>query len=86
MPPPATPTPALQAASLNQIRVATGIDRAVAAGGNASPFFNLYNQNRAGILVGLGDGSGRLVSASVSPDTWAAALTPDGGEVLGSDW
>jgi hypothetical protein len=40
----------------------------------------------AGILVGLGDGSVRLVGSSVSPDTWWAACTPAGGEVLGNDW
>jgi prepilin-type N-terminal cleavage/methylation domain-containing protein len=40
----------------------------------------------AGILVGLGDGSVRVVSPSVSPDTWWAACTPDKGEVLGADW
>jgi prepilin-type N-terminal cleavage/methylation domain-containing protein len=40
----------------------------------------------AGILVGMGDGSGRLVSASVDPNTWWYACTPDGGEVLGSNW
>jgi prepilin-type N-terminal cleavage/methylation domain-containing protein len=40
----------------------------------------------AGILTGLGDGSVRLVSASISPNTWWAACTPTGGEVLGSDW
>lgn len=40
----------------------------------------------AGILVALGDGSGRMVSAAVSPNTWWAACTPDGGEVLANDW
>jgi hypothetical protein len=40
----------------------------------------------AGILTGLGDGSVRLVSSSVSPNTWWAACTPNGGEVLQSDW
>ncbi|HEY1189808.1 MAG TPA: DUF1559 domain-containing protein [Gemmata sp.] len=40
----------------------------------------------AGILVALGDGSGRLVSASADPNTWWAACTPDQGEVLGSNW
>jgi prepilin-type N-terminal cleavage/methylation domain-containing protein len=40
----------------------------------------------AGILVALGDGSGRFVNSSVSPATWWAACTPDLGEVLGSDW
>jgi hypothetical protein len=39
-----------------------------------------------GITVLLGDGSVRMVSAGVSLATWQAAITPDGGEVLGSDW
>ena len=40
----------------------------------------------AGLLVGLGDGSCRLVTASVDPNTWWYACTPDQGEVMGSDW
>lgn len=40
----------------------------------------------SGILVGLADGSGRFVSASVNPDTWWAACTPDQGEILAGDW
>jgi prepilin-type N-terminal cleavage/methylation domain-containing protein len=39
-----------------------------------------------GMLVGLGDGSARLVSASISLGTWQSAITPAGGEILGSDW
>jgi prepilin-type N-terminal cleavage/methylation domain-containing protein len=39
-----------------------------------------------GIVVGMGDGSSRLVSQGVSPITWWSACTPSGGEVLGSDW
>jgi prepilin-type N-terminal cleavage/methylation domain-containing protein len=39
-----------------------------------------------GILVGLGDGSVRLVNHGVSTTTWWAACTPAGGETLGSDW
>jgi hypothetical protein len=39
-----------------------------------------------GVVVGMGDGATRLVSPSVSLRTWNAALTPAGGEVLGSDW
>jgi prepilin-type N-terminal cleavage/methylation domain-containing protein len=38
------------------------------------------------ILVLLADGSVKGVSQGVSPATWAAALTPNQGEVLGSDW
>jgi prepilin-type N-terminal cleavage/methylation domain-containing protein len=40
----------------------------------------------AGINAGLGDGSVRFVSQGISGTTWWAALTPNGGEVLGSDW
>jgi prepilin-type N-terminal cleavage/methylation domain-containing protein len=40
----------------------------------------------AGILVGMGDGSCRLVNASVAPATWWMACTPDQGEILPSDW
>jgi prepilin-type N-terminal cleavage/methylation domain-containing protein len=36
--------------------------------------------------AGLADGSVRSVSHGISATTWAAALTPAGGEVLGSDW
>jgi prepilin-type N-terminal cleavage/methylation domain-containing protein len=40
----------------------------------------------AGMNVGLGDGSVRFVTSSLSPNTWAQALTPAGGEVLNADW
>jgi len=36
--------------------------------------------------VGIGDGSVRFLAQGISANTWAAALTPDGGEVLGSNW
>jgi prepilin-type N-terminal cleavage/methylation domain-containing protein/prepilin-type processing-associated H-X9-DG protein len=39
-----------------------------------------------GINVGLGDGSVRFVSGSISTTTWWYALTPNGGEVLGNNW
>jgi prepilin-type N-terminal cleavage/methylation domain-containing protein/prepilin-type processing-associated H-X9-DG protein len=39
-----------------------------------------------GINVALGDGSVRFVNQGVSGDTWWAACTPAGGEILGSDW
>jgi len=38
------------------------------------------------IQVGLADGSIRNVSQGMSFGTWYNALTPNGGEVLGSDW
>jgi prepilin-type N-terminal cleavage/methylation domain-containing protein len=39
-----------------------------------------------GIQVLMGDGSARFVSGGVNPVTWYSALTPAGGEVLGSNW
>jgi prepilin-type N-terminal cleavage/methylation domain-containing protein len=39
-----------------------------------------------GIICGMGDGSVRVVSNAVSGTTWWYAMTPAGGEVLGSDW
>jgi hypothetical protein len=39
-----------------------------------------------GIDVALADGSVRLVTARVSPQTWNAAMHPSDGQVLGNDW
>jgi prepilin-type N-terminal cleavage/methylation domain-containing protein len=39
-----------------------------------------------GILCAMGDGSVRTVSTAVSQFTWWAAITPNGSEVLPSDW
>jgi prepilin-type N-terminal cleavage/methylation domain-containing protein len=44
------------------------------------------SSHSAAMNVGLGDGSVRSLSAAVSPTTWWFACTPNGGEVLGSDW
>jgi prepilin-type N-terminal cleavage/methylation domain-containing protein len=57
-----------------------------------SPFLGNCDPTRAatahagGIQVGLVDGSVRTLTPSLSGATWAAAVTPRGGEVLGSDW
>jgi prepilin-type N-terminal cleavage/methylation domain-containing protein len=57
------------------------------AGKTATCDFRLPTQvGSGGILVGLGDGSVRVVTGSVSGDTWWAAMTPTGGEILGVDW
>jgi prepilin-type N-terminal cleavage/methylation domain-containing protein len=40
----------------------------------------------SGIMVGLGDGSTRLVNTAISQRTWALAVQPADGQVLGSDW
>jgi len=39
-----------------------------------------------GIQAGLGDGSVRTVSTSITRDTWGFACQPDDGQVLGSNW
>ncbi len=39
-----------------------------------------------GIVVGLSDGSTRVVNSGISPTTWVAAIRPDDGTPLGSDW
>jgi prepilin-type N-terminal cleavage/methylation domain-containing protein len=58
-----------------------------AQGGNATCDPRYATAPRAaGILVGLGDGSVRMVSSGITPQTWWAACTPDQGEVLGGDW
>ncbi len=42
--------------------------------------------HRAGMCVGMADGSVRTISGSISPATFWAMVTPAGGEVLGIDW
>jgi prepilin-type N-terminal cleavage/methylation domain-containing protein len=38
------------------------------------------------MVAGLADGSVRMLNPNMSGETWWAAVTPAGGEVLGSDW
>jgi prepilin-type N-terminal cleavage/methylation domain-containing protein len=52
---------------------------------NCNPYY-YQSFNAAAITVGLGDGSVRTVSSGISATTWANALTPADGNVLGSDW
>jgi prepilin-type N-terminal cleavage/methylation domain-containing protein len=57
-----------------------------------TPFLGNCDPTRAatahagGIQVGLADGGVRTLAPSLSGTTWWAAVTPSGGEVLGSDW
>jgi prepilin-type processing-associated H-X9-DG protein len=53
--------------------------------GNCDPFL-ASTAHTGGMNVGMADGSVRIVSASISGETWWAACTPNGGEVLGNDW
>jgi prepilin-type N-terminal cleavage/methylation domain-containing protein len=56
-----------------------------------APFLGNCDPTRAstphagGILVGMADGSVRTLSPGMSHTTWWAAVTPCGGELLGSD-
>jgi prepilin-type N-terminal cleavage/methylation domain-containing protein len=54
----------------------------------ATPLLNgtASSWHTEGINVALGDGSCRFVSQTISANTWWAALTINGGEVLGADW
>ncbi len=45
----------------------------------------LQAPNNGGILVGLGDGSVRMVSTSISQTTWQNAVNPQDGQTLGPD-
>jgi prepilin-type N-terminal cleavage/methylation domain-containing protein/prepilin-type processing-associated H-X9-DG protein len=49
-------------------------------------FVKLSSPHSGGINVSLGDGSVRFVAASVSQQTWWAAITPSTGDLLLSDW
>ena len=48
--------------------------------------FKASSSHSAGMNIGLADGSVRFIGQSMSPTTFWQACTPDGGEVLGSDW
>ncbi len=47
---------------------------------------NIYPFNSGGIQALMCDGSVRIITTGISVPTWSAAVTPNGGEVLGSDW
>jgi prepilin-type processing-associated H-X9-DG protein len=53
--------------------------------GNCDPS-RAATAHTGGMQVVLADGSVRTLSPSMSGTTWWAAVTPAGGEVLGSDW
>jgi prepilin-type N-terminal cleavage/methylation domain-containing protein len=46
----------------------------------------LQGHTVSGCQVSLGDGSVRNVSTSISQQTWANAVNPSDGNVLGTDW
>jgi prepilin-type N-terminal cleavage/methylation domain-containing protein len=73
------------------------LERMDFSGSSAVPFYttpvpgycqpNVPTSPHPGVMVaGLGDGSVRLVSTSISGTTWANACIPDDGTPLASDW
>jgi prepilin-type N-terminal cleavage/methylation domain-containing protein len=55
------------------------------SGGNCNPSLTV-SPHTAIMLVGVGDGSVRTVSAGISSTTWLLACIPDDGFPMGSDW
>lgn len=52
--------------------------------GNCDP--TRASTSHAGLMVGMADGSVRILNPSMGGENWWAAVTPSGGEALGSDW
>jgi len=53
---------------------------------NSANFLMPQGLSTVGIAVGMGDGSSRLVSKIISFQTWYAANTPAGNDILQQDW
>jgi prepilin-type N-terminal cleavage/methylation domain-containing protein len=70
----------------------TGSDRTISPTFQVRPSaatcnaYSAQSSYSGGILVALGDASVKMVGAGVSDATWASAVTPSSGDLLGSDW
>ena len=53
---------------------------------DATAYATARSHHPGGVNCLIGDGSVKLVSNSISLQTWRAAVSISGGEVLGSDW
>jgi type II secretory pathway pseudopilin PulG len=53
---------------------------------SACNWYVTQSAHTGGMVVGLGDGSARTVTGSISVDTWGHACIPNDGAPLGSDW
>lgn len=53
---------------------------------DACSFSKPQSTTSGGLLIGLADGSVRIVASTVEPATFSAATTPSGGEVLDGNW
>jgi prepilin-type processing-associated H-X9-DG protein len=54
--------------------------------GGCAPGYSASTGHTGGIMVGMFDGSVRLVAQGVSVTTWWYAITPQNGDLLGPDW
>ncbi len=54
--------------------------------GGCAPGYQPSTGHTGGIMVGMFDGSVRLVAQGISLTTWWAAITPQNGDLLGPDW
>jgi prepilin-type N-terminal cleavage/methylation domain-containing protein len=68
--------------SQNGVSIAFQIAPAI----NACTWQVAQGAHTGSMVVGLGDGSTRFVSAGMSQNTWRNAGNPKDGNVLGSDW
>ncbi len=48
--------------------------------------YTARSYHSGGVNMLLGDGSVKFVTNGISQQTWQAASSPNGGEVLGNDW
>jgi prepilin-type N-terminal cleavage/methylation domain-containing protein len=52
---------------------------------NPDPYW-AQTPHSGGMVVCMGDASVRTLSPGISPSTWSAAVTPNGNDIVGSDW
>jgi len=74
------------AAAIFMVTPPMGCSNTGQGSGGCGDAMRANSPHTAGINAGMGDGSVRFVAQGVSASTWWFALTPNGGDVLGSDW
>jgi prepilin-type processing-associated H-X9-DG protein len=68
-----------------QVRPSPNHDLKPGTPGRCDPW-QAQTPHPGGMLVAMADGSVRVLSPSMSEKTYWSAITPSGGETLGSDW
>jgi len=62
-----------------------GVPQITPTGGTCD-YTLLQSPHTSAMVTGLGDGSVRMIQATITLATWRAAETPSSGDVLGPDW